>query len=42
MNKKMYNKPIVEATQLKATANLLIGSNTGLGIGEPISGGEGG
>lgn len=42
MNNKMYSKPIVEATQLKSTANLLVGSDTGIGIGDPISGGEGG
>lgn len=37
-----YSKPIVEVTQLAATANLLTGSTTGLGIGDPINGGEGG
>ena len=42
MKNKMYTKPIVEAMQLKATANLLAGSDTGLGIGDPISGGVGG
>lgn len=42
MNKKMYNKPVVEAMQLQSTANLLAGSDTGIGIGDPISGGEGG
>ena len=42
MKNKKYSKPIVQATQLVATANLLVGSLTGLGIGTPISGGEGG
>jgi len=42
MKNKMYTKPIVEAMQLKATVNLLAGSEAGLGIGDPISGGEGG
>ena len=42
MKNKIYSKPIVEATRLQATANLLVGSDTGLGIGDPISGGEGG
>ncbi len=38
----MYNKPLVEAMQLKSTTNLLVGSDPSLGIGDPISGGEGG
>jgi hypothetical protein len=42
MRNKMYSKPIVEVAQLNATANVLTSSPTGLGIGDPISGGEGG
>lgn len=42
MKNKKYSKPIVQATQLVATANLLVGSPTGFPIGGPISGGEGG
>lgn len=42
MKNKIYTKPVVEATQLVATQNLLVGSEPSLGIGDPISGGEGG
>ena len=42
MKNKIYTKPVVEATQLVATQNLLVGSEPVLGIGDPISGGEGG
>ena len=42
MQNKIYSKPVVEAVQVKLSANVLAGSNPGLGIGDPISGGEGG
>ena len=40
--KKNYNQPNVELVQLMPTTMILAGSQTGLGIGDPISGGEGG
>lgn len=42
MKNKIYTKPIVEATQLVATANILACSDPNLSIGEPINNGEGG
>ena len=42
MKNKIYSKPIVAVTSLVTTANLLVGSSTGLGLGDPISGTEGG
>ena len=42
MKNKIYTKPVVKATQLVATANILACSEPGIGIGDPISGGEGG
>lgn len=42
MKKKEYIKPVVELTQLIANSIILVGSPTGLGIGDPIGGGEGG
>jgi len=43
MENKKYNKPVVEILQVAPSAAVLAGSNTsGLGIGDPISGGEGG
>ena len=40
--KKQYNQPQVETAQLKLSATVLVGSDPGLGIGDPISGGTGG
>lgn len=42
MQNKIYSKPVVEAVQVKLSANVLVGSGPGIGIGDPISGGEGG
>lgn len=43
MKNQKYSKPVVEAVQIKLSTNVLvIVSNTGLKIGEEISGGEGG
>ncbi len=42
MKNKKYNKPVVEILPVAASAAVLVGSNKGLGIGEDISGGEGG
>ena len=39
MNKKMYNKPVVEAMQLQSTANLLAGSDILPVSPTPIPGG---
>ena len=40
--KKVYNQPNVELVQLMPSTMILVGSPAGLGIGDPISGGEGG
>ena len=42
MKQKEYIKPVVELTQLMVNSIILVGSPTGIGIGEPISNGEGG
>ena len=43
MKNRQYNKPVVEILQVAPSAAVLAGNNTsGLGIGDPISGGEGG
>lgn len=43
MKKKLYIQPVVELTQSLYSSNILMASNTGLGIGgTPIGGGEGG
>ena len=40
--KKTYQIPSVEMTQLAMTSIVMAGSATGIGIGDPISSGEGG
>ena len=42
MKKKEYIKPVVELTQLMLNSIILVGSPTGIGIGEPIGGEVGG
>ena len=42
MKNKIYTKPVVKATQLVATTNILACSEPSLGIGDPISDGVGG
>ena len=42
MEKRKYNQPQVETVQLLPSAVVLAGSPDGLGIGDPINGGEGG
>lgn len=42
MEKKIYIQPTVEQTQLMPNSMILAGSGSGLGIGGPIGGGEGG
>lgn len=36
--KKNYNQPIVEATEVQATALMLGASTDGLPVGDPLSG----
>lgn len=40
--KRKYEIPSVEMTQLAMSSIVMAGSATGIGIGDPISGGEGG
>jgi hypothetical protein len=42
MDNKVYSKPVVEAIQVQMSSIIMVGSEKGLGIGDPISGGEGG
>ena len=42
MKKNMYIQPIVEVAEVFATSLMQAVSQTGIGIGDPISGGEGG
>ena len=42
MEKKKYSQPIVEQMQLLPGSSILVGSVPNIGIGDPISGGEGG
>lgn len=43
MKNKVYSKPVVEAAQVKMSSLVMAGSgDPGIGIGDPISGGEGG